>query len=596
MTALLTPIGSTVLPDDHGGGKHTHLIRGLDPIDYAENARWRRTLLDRRDLIPGLMHMSHADPVFWLGAFGWIFEPRRKSGHMREIPFIPWKFQGGLINRFQRAINSHDVLVAKTRDMGVSWLAIALFLHQWLYEPGTLLLLVSRNEAYVDEKGNPKSLFWKLDFLLERLPSWMVPRFKRKKLQLHNLDNGSVIDGESTTGDVARGDRRVAILLDEFAAVEALKQASVLASTSQSTYCRLIVSTFGEEADSFEAKARDGSCEVHKVGWWNHPTKSIGMIKKQDGTLWSPWYAEQCRRIGDPRQIARELDCDSQASASRYFDPLTVKAHERAHSCPPFESGVLVHDPISAHPIRFENQPEGTIRLWVRRNGAGVPAIEGRLAVGVDIAEGTGATPSILSMVVVETGAKVLEYASANIRPEAFAALTVALLKWMEQDRIAILCPEAPGPGRTYIARLHELGFHRIWREAGGQNDGFYPNKDTRREIYSHLQRSIADGSFQNKSMQALSEYGDVVYRPDGWIVHRQSYSINDPSGARNSHADRVTADALALLARRDAPAYAAEKVVVPGSFGERYRDRERARKVAATEALDGAVTMADLL
>ena len=76
-------------------------------------------------------------------------------------------------------------------------------------------LLVSRVQDYVDKPGNPKALFWKIDFLLNNFPPWLKPRGyreanHRRLLHIENPENGSVIDGESTTGNVSRGDRRTA--------------------------------------------------------------------------------------------------------------------------------------------------------------------------------------------------------------------------------------------------------------------------------------------------------------------------------------------------------------------------------------------------
>ncbi len=566
-------------------GRWSHLVPGLGVgWDVVRNASWRREVLARGDLWPAWREMCREDVVFWLGAFGWLFEPRRRRGEMREVPFVPWGFQVDLLERMKAALNDHDVLVAKTRDMGVSWLAVMLFLHQWLFEPGTLLLMVSRNETYVDMRGNPKSLFWKLDYGLERLPSWMVPPFRRKRMQLRNLENGSVIDGESTTGDVARGDRRVAILLDEFAAVEPQKQVSVLASTSQSTNCRLIVSTFGEEQDAFERKSRDGSCEVHKVGWWLHPEKSDGMIERADGTRSSPWYERECARIGDQRQVARELDCDPQSSGSRFFEASMIRRVTAEHGVPPLEVGSLVHDKVTGEPIRFDAHRGGRLSLWFPRNAAGVVALPGRVGVGVDVSEGTGASPSVVSVIDGSTGRKVLEYADATIRPEALAVWLVALMRWLGRAHDSWVCPEAPGPGRTLMMRLQEMGFTRLWRDPGAKLPGFTPSKETRRAIYTDLLRAVASGAFRNHSLDALAEYGEVVYRPDGWIVHRASTGLVDPSGARASHADRVTADALAWMVVERTRGYAPEATKPhPESFAHRYALRDRARKLQAS-------------
>lgn len=487
---------------------------------------------------------------------------------------MPWPVQVMLADRLIASVNDHDVLVAKTRDMGVSWLAVALLLHQWLFEPASMLLMVSRNEAYVDDSGNPKSLFWKLDFMLRRLPSWMIPAHVRTHMHLRNLENGSVIDGESTTGDVARGDRRAVILLDEFAAVSPDRQRGVLASTSQSTHCRWLVSTFSEEPDAFEQKSRDGSCEVHRIGWWDHPAKSLGMVVRPDGTRTSPWYERECRRIGEPRQIARELDCDPQAGGARFFDPALVRRHADLHARPPLLTAAMVIDRARAELVRLDARPNGALRLWCPLSSDGSPAIAGPAAVGVDLSEGTGATPSVASVIDHATGEKIAELATPHERPERFAESVLALLRWMRRADDCLVCPERQGPGRTFIARLHELGFHRFWRAAGAKDDGWNPDKTSRREAYTLLAEALAKPTILNRSREALDEYAEVSFRSDGWIVHRLAMTGADPSGARYSHADRVTADALAVLARTQLSIGAPPRVHDPDSFAARFEAR----------------------
>ena len=48
----------------------------------------------------------------------------------------------------------------------------------------------------------------------------MVPEHRRNKLKLINMENGSKIEGESTTDNIGRGGRRTSLLVDEFAAFD----------------------------------------------------------------------------------------------------------------------------------------------------------------------------------------------------------------------------------------------------------------------------------------------------------------------------------------------------------------------------------------
>jgi len=50
--------------------------------------------------------------------------------------------------------------------------------------------LVSRVEDLVDKTDDPKSLFWKIDFIHKHLPKWLMPDFERQKMHLKKLVDG----------------------------------------------------------------------------------------------------------------------------------------------------------------------------------------------------------------------------------------------------------------------------------------------------------------------------------------------------------------------------------------------------------------------
>ena len=150
------------------------------------------------------------------------------------------------------------------------------------------LLLVSRKEGLVDSPGNSASLFSKIDFFLKYLPGWMMPNFTRTKLRLTNEDNGSAITGESTTGDVARGDRKTCIALDEFASVD--NSEAVLAATADASNTRWFVSTPKGTGNSFYDICHSGRTKILKFHWTQDPRKNMGMVKDEEGNWTSPWY------------------------------------------------------------------------------------------------------------------------------------------------------------------------------------------------------------------------------------------------------------------------------------------------------------------
>ena len=177
------------------------------PRDLTANLGYREEILRfgyaSPDNAAALRVMCRDDPEFFFDTFVYTYDPRQKPSRQ---PFILYPYQRESLADVSAAIGVHDLKILKSRDMGASWLVLTTFLWKWLFAPvGESYLLVSRNESYVD--GGSKSLFWKLDYVLDTLPGWLTPAYQRNKLRLTNLATGSSIDGESTTGQVAPAGR-----------------------------------------------------------------------------------------------------------------------------------------------------------------------------------------------------------------------------------------------------------------------------------------------------------------------------------------------------------------------------------------------------
>jgi hypothetical protein len=541
--------------------------------DLIRIARRRRSVLrpsaeDARVLRGSCARREAGAFIQWLGLFAWTFDPRLPEGQ-RHQPFVPWPIQVRAGSDIWKAIREgRDVLIDKSRDMGASWLCLAAFAWWWLFVPDTPLLAASRKEDFVDAGGNPDCLFWKIDYLLSRLPSWMRPRTERRHMHLANLDNGSVIDGEATNPDLGRGGRRKAILLDEFAAVE--NAGEILAATADATPCRIYNSTPKGRANAFAEVRFSSKAQVITLHWKEHPVKGKGarLITAPDGKQrWtSPWYEAECARRTSRKEVAQEIDIDYLASGDAFFD-LDVLQRIRASGQlrPPTAVGDLDFrvDTVSEGrsyrlgPVSFrENGGSRRLQIWVPLVN-GRPLQNRRYAGFADIGHGTGSSNSVVKFADVNTREEVCSCATADLSPDAFADFCVALATWLGGESPAFLGWEANGPGGIFGRRVWRLGYGAVlgnadltipwtpedskigWYSSGGPNG-------QKALLLGELRGALARGELTLHDEATIVEAERYIVYPSG--TPGPSDTVEETEGARAAHGDRVIAAAGLIL------------------------------------------------
>ncbi len=600
------------------------------PREMRANLRWRaavhKRVMEDPEFAEVIREACSRDFIFWLAGFVWTYDPRREP--FPKLPFIPYPFQEEAAMEILAVMGVEDLLIVKSRDMGATCLLIAVYTWMWIYYQDQSFLLVSRVEDYVDKTGNPKTLFWKMDFIIDNLPHWLKPKGydggpggkHRHSMHAENPETGAVIDGESTNKRVARGDRRTSIMLDEFAAVET--GTSVLSATRDATNCRIFNST-PEGINNAFFDIHETNIRKLRLHWTSHPLKAVGLYSKDGGSYvavdtdyWgeindprsemerydrmildrgvplpddkerSPWYANECARAGSAQEIAQELDIDFLGSGHQYFSPDAIAKAIRNYARPPTLVGDLEYDDLTAEPIRFRENPGGKLKLWFFLNRNGEPTIEGRPVMGVDVSAGTGASNSVIAAWNSITMEKIAQYTNAHIRPEQFAKQAVAIARWVGK---AFMIWEAQGVGRQFGSRVIDLSYRNIYyrkrNEAicGAVSDipGWASTKEGRNQLLGNYRAMVEDGDCVNRDRQSLEETLEYVFGPDTYPVHARSNDKKDPSGAKTNHGDRVFADALAMKAlgeRTQQPA--STKPEVPyGCLAWRNERREEANR-----------------
>lgn len=231
-------------------------------------------------------------------------------GKQPFVPFLMFPKQAELV-RFiqdhyhgsQTSIAQTQLIIEKCREVGASWVVLAVMLCIWLFEPGSKLAVGSRKEGLVDTLGDPDSLLEKFRMMVKMLPAELRPlgyveEKHARAMKIKNPETGSMITGEA--GDnIGRGGRSGVYLVDEAAFLENADK--VEAALSQNAKLRIDVSTPNGMGNPFATKRHSGKFPVFTFRWRDDPRKN------------DAWYAEQCAKL-DPKVVAQEIDLDYEAS------------------------------------------------------------------------------------------------------------------------------------------------------------------------------------------------------------------------------------------------------------------------------------------
>ena len=281
-----------------------------DP-DYAPiwTERFERLTRLRGDpgILPGLKAFYADHPVEFVTDWLCTFDPRNVERGIEAVtPFLLFPKQAEFVDWIvARWRGREDGLVEKSRDMGVSWLCVAIGVWMWLFHPGTVIGFGSRKEEYVDKLGDPKSLFWKIRESINLLPIELRPvgyneRAHAPSMRIINPENGSTMIGEA--GDnIGRGNRTSIYFLDEAAHID--RPEAVDAALSQTSNCKIHVSTPLGSGNPFYRKRHGGRIPVFVFDWHDDPRKDEAWYERQKASL-------------DPVIVAQEIDRSYTASVA----------------------------------------------------------------------------------------------------------------------------------------------------------------------------------------------------------------------------------------------------------------------------------------
>jgi len=242
-------------------------------------------------------------PADFINDWGMTFDPRLlEVGQDPIVPFKLFPHQREMIEKiYSNWKNQKPLIIEKSRDVGASWVCVCLAVTMCLFNPGMVIGFGSRKEEYIDRTNSPKTLFYKGRFFIKNLPEEFKFGWEEKTspyMRINFMHNNSYITGEAGV-NIGRGDRASIYFVDEAAYLSAPQL--VEASLSQTTNCRIDVSTPNGANNPFAIKRFSGKCDVFTFSWMDDPRKDRA------------WYEKKKQEL-DPVTFAQEVDISYTAS------------------------------------------------------------------------------------------------------------------------------------------------------------------------------------------------------------------------------------------------------------------------------------------
>lgn len=247
-------------------------------------------------------YRDHLDD--FINDWGVTIDPRVAAQRRRPVmPLLLWPKQREFIRFLHRRIETQTPgVVVKSRDVGISWLALAFSVGVCVFNDDVSIGFGSEKEDKVDRSGDPDCLFYKGRLFTTNLPVEFRGGFDISQNSAHMRlaypNSGSSITGEAGK-NIGRGGRKLAYFVDESAHIPNPK--AIDASLSANTEIRIDMSSVNGMANSFAERAHNAAIERFDFALEDDPRRNAAYWDKKRAEL-------------DPTVFASEYGRDFSAS------------------------------------------------------------------------------------------------------------------------------------------------------------------------------------------------------------------------------------------------------------------------------------------
>lgn len=247
----------------------------------------------------------------FINDWGYTIDPRLiETGRNPVMAFSLFPKQRDLIVWLIACwLDSKPGVVVKSRDVGASWVTMALLATLCIFRNGFAGGVGSAVEIKIDRSGDPDTLFYKLRSFLEHLPPEFNGGFDLGTCSADKRVNfpltGSSITGEA--GDQAgRGGRKAIFVVDESAHFEHPK--IIDKNLSRNTNCRIDLSSVNGRGNSFYTRAHNPAIRRFDFTTRDDPRITPELLAKMESEM-------------DPVTFRQEVLCDWDATLTGSIIP-----------------------------------------------------------------------------------------------------------------------------------------------------------------------------------------------------------------------------------------------------------------------------------
>ncbi len=513
------------------------------PQDEEGLLRWkiyvRERCLEDREFRENIRQMCAADVCFFAASFGWFHETRETEKVVGKFPLIPDPDQIDILSWLQKYAGRIDVVIEKTRGVGLSYLICVYCLWLWLFRSQKIDIgLLSKDKNSLDILDRPSTLMGKLDMLFAELPAWMtldengktiVHRTSSQTHLFENLVNGNCIIGFVPTDQKLRSARLYCLFADEGAFLDVTDQRWLAAAAGTSPSI-IWVSTHNGSNTMFFRLVHDEISDLVRIStfWWNNRrcakglyTVKNGMIVKIDksyqfpegyqynydkpGRLQSPFTDKAFRRPQiNAMTVEEELYGIAAIQSKRMYRDKLVKYLNLLCSKHVYRCDMIAGDFI-------ENEENPELFFWEHEE-----TFNGFYIIGVDPAAGVddGAYAALV-VIDVRTGVQVASAALKDMPPIPFAQYVVNLAKRLAGPRghgFAKIAFESTGAvGAQFAAELARLRWTAICYDGKKTTPGFH-NSDNGEGWLLELARALQDNDIVIKDERIVQDLAQFEY------------------------------------------------------------------------------------